>query len=108
MRELQLCTAIVWGELNGYDGLSALCSRVSGDPCQLQQLVRNQFQKSSVMWVTLPFEMRFEEKRNIHIRLHQERARFGKPLVKLLCPCPVYHAGGRKHRALNGELERSG
>ena len=81
VRELQLCTAIVWRELKSYDGFSTFGSRVSGDPRQLHQVIGNQFQKPSVMWVALSFEMRFEEIRNIHLPLHHEGARLGKPLV---------------------------
>ena len=107
MRKLDLCSAIFWSELKGQDGFSTLCPRISGDPRQLQQLVGNQFQKPSVMRVALPLEMRFEEKWNIHLPLHQEGAGFSKPLVKLLRPCPVYRTRARKHRALNDELKRA-
>jgi hypothetical protein len=52
-------------------------------------------------------EMRFEEKRNVHLRFHQDGARFGKPLIKLLCPGPVNDTRRRKHRAFDGEFKRA-
>jgi hypothetical protein len=107
MREFHPRTAILWGEFKRNDGFSALRTRVSGDPRQAQQFVGHQLQKSAVMGMALPVEMRFEEKRDIHLSCHYEGARFGEPLIEVFRPGTINHAWGHAQRALNRELMRT-